>query len=282
MFSQNSLPLVANAFSRNETIMKNVLFMLALICFLPGCSSEPKNSFGNVDKNKDGGIIFEELVFVDPTMPFKKFSMLDVDRNKKLDKHEYEAYLHPQAVAQSPPVTHQQAQTEVSSLPAANTPSIKETPASTSTVKPQTVSPLESTQQDVPQSETQQVAEEDMTPSSTPQRYTVKNDDTFWGIADSFHISVKALTTANPDINPQKLRPGVTLHIPEETVSEQADEETQSNDTVGTTTHTVGSDETVWMIAKLYGVSTKELLAANPEINPKRLRPGTRIKIPQQ
>ena len=45
-------------------------------------------------------------------------------------------------------------------------------------------------------------------------------------------------------------------------------------------THTVQSGETVYAIAKKHGVSTEEILKANPGLNPARIHAGDKIRLP--
>ncbi len=60
--------------------------------------------------------------------------------------------------------------------------------------------------------------------------------------------------------------------------------ESQSMDapgvTIGRFTHAVASGETDFSIARRYGVSLDALLAANPDMNPRRMAVGTVLKIP--
>ena len=44
--------------------------------------------------------------------------------------------------------------------------------------------------------------------------YVVRNGDTAYSIARSYRVNVAALLSANPGVNPQRLRPGQTLAIP--------------------------------------------------------------------
>ncbi len=45
-------------------------------------------------------------------------------------------------------------------------------------------------------------------------------------------------------------------------------------------THTIKSGETIYSIAKKYGVSQRSLEAANPTLNPKKMKVGQTVKIP--
>jgi len=51
-------------------------------------------------------------------------------------------------------------------------------------------------------------------PSPTPFIYTVKSGDTMGQIAQSFNISLSALTAANPNVDPNTISVGQTLKIP--------------------------------------------------------------------
>src|SRR6266436_275436 len=44
--------------------------------------------------------------------------------------------------------------------------------------------------------------------------YTIAKGDTFSTIASHFHVSVKAITDANPGVDPTKLQIGKKIHIP--------------------------------------------------------------------
>ena len=48
----------------------------------------------------------------------------------------------------------------------------------------------------------------------------------------------------------------------------------------GSRTHTVRSGETPFSIAKRYGLKLNSLLAANPNLDPKKLRAGQILQIP--
>ncbi len=44
--------------------------------------------------------------------------------------------------------------------------------------------------------------------------------------------------------------------------------------------HTVKRNETMYQIKEQYGITLKQLMEANPNVNPRRMRKGTRLKIP--
>lgn len=99
--------------------------------------------------------------------------------------------------------------------------------------------------------------------------YTVRANDTLWDIAARYDMTVAQLTAANPNINPDTLRPGQTLTIPGATPSAAAG-----------ITYTVKANDTLWEIASRYGLFVNDLLAANPGVDPQRLRIGQPLRIP--
>lgn len=44
--------------------------------------------------------------------------------------------------------------------------------------------------------------------------------------------------------------------------------------------HTVKRNETMYQIKERYGITLEQLKAANPDVNPRRMKEGTRLKIP--
>ena len=99
--------------------------------------------------------------------------------------------------------------------------------------------------------------------------YTVRANDTLWAIAARYDMTVAQLTAANPNINPDTLRPGQTLTIPSATPS-----------TTAGVTYTVKVNDTLWDISSRYGLFVNDLLSANPSVDPQRLRIGQTLRIP--
>ena len=92
---------------------------------------------------------------------------------------------------------------------------------------------------------------DDVTPQSTPTPATTDN-------------------TGNP-------RPGTTAHGTTSATSSRRSTETR---TPRTRTHTVASGETFASIARKAGVSIHELEAANPHVNPNKIRAGQVLNLP--
>src|SRR5438552_8990847 len=55
--------------------------------------------------------------------------------------------------------------------------------------------------------------------SGTGADYTIASGDNFTAIAKKFHVSVKAVTYANPGVEPTKLKLGQKIHIPAATAA---------------------------------------------------------------
>ena len=94
--------------------------------------------------------------------------------------------------------------------------------------------------------------------------YVVKNGDTVHQIARRYSTPADDIVFANQLRNPDMLAVGQALVIPSRE-----------------TRHTVGRGETLYSIARGYGVSLPRLIGANPQIaNPNRVYPGQTVVIP--
>jgi len=106
--------------------------------------------------------------------------------------------------------------------------------------------------------------------------YTVQPGDTMFLIAQRFGVSLNALIAANPQIpDPSRIFPGQIVCVP------------SSGTQPGvcppnTFVYTVQPGDTMFLIARRFGVSLDALIAANPQIpNPNQIRPGQRICVPR-
>jgi D-alanyl-D-alanine carboxypeptidase/D-alanyl-D-alanine-endopeptidase (penicillin-binding protein 4) len=106
--------------------------------------------------------------------------------------------------------------------------------------------------------------------------HTVVRGENLSVIADRYGIRLNALVDANPGLSPRRLMPGVTLRVP----APPSDDPTPPAQRTDVQTHEIKAGESFWTIARTYGVSLNDLMAANPEVNPRRIQPGQTIRVP--
>ncbi len=119
----------------------------------------------------------------------------------------------------------------------------------------------------------------------TVTEYTITKGDTFGAIAKKFHVSVKAITGANPGVEPTKLKVGQKIHIPAAAAPVGAAMENGAAATVvaavtgGEQVYTVKSGDSLYKIATQYGTTVKALRAAN-SLKTDKIKVGDKLKIP--
>ncbi|MDQ7833075.1 MAG: LysM peptidoglycan-binding domain-containing protein [Desulfovibrionaceae bacterium] len=116
--------------------------------------------------------------------------------------------------------------------------------------------------------------------------YAVADGDNLWKIARRFGVRVTDLKKANAGVRPERLQPGQRLAIPEPAAPTQAQSAPTPGQVVqgqdGDTAYAVAGGDTPWAVAKRFGVSLEQLLAANSGVNPKRLQIGQLLRIPSE
>lgn len=107
--------------------------------------------------------------------------------------------------------------------------------------------------------------------------YTIARGDTLGRIAQRCSISLSALRSANPGAQPRRLRIGAQLSLPGgESQGDAAGEDAAG----GGATYTIRTGDTLGAIARRNNISLRELMRANSGIQPKRLRVGQVIQMP--
>jgi LysM repeat protein len=94
--------------------------------------------------------------------------------------------------------------------------------------------------------------------------YRVREGDNLSNIATRFGLKVGTITGANPGIDPDRLRIGQPLRLPN----------------LSNAFHIIHQGESLSTIATKYHLSTQVLEKANPGLNPKRLQIGDAIAVP--
>lgn len=95
--------------------------------------------------------------------------------------------------------------------------------------------------------------------------YAVQPGDTLWHLAERFGTSADTLLAVNPDVSPERMRPGQELRI-------------LAN--VTGTLHTVRQGETLSGIASRYGVSVERIAEANQLVPDDPLHAGQELIVP--
>ncbi len=118
-------------------------------------------------------------------------------------------------------------------------------------------------------------------PEATASEYTIQKGDTYSTIAPKFNISVKALQTANPNVNPAKLQIGKKINIPgaTTTVAAPSGGGTVVDVASGMTTYTVKSGDTLGKLATEFHTTVKAIQSANGLADTK-IKVGQTLKIP--
>lgn len=131
---------------------------------------------------------------------------------------------------------------------------------------------------------TNPVVEPVVTPPASTSDYAIQKGDTFSTIAPKFHISVKALQAANPNVDPSKLQIGKKLNIPAPTttsVTPPSSGGTVVDMASGMTTYTVKSGDTLGKLASEFHTTVKAIQSANGLADTK-IKVGQPLKIPSK
>jgi LysM repeat protein len=130
--------------------------------------------------------------------------------------------------------------------------------------------------------------------SSSSTSHTVKAGDTFSSISRKYGVSVSSLIISNPNVKPSKIAIDQKLVIPQmnsKAVASAPKVETSPERKVSFTNSTAQSvstsgsnykvtkGDTFYGIAKMHKISLASLSAANPGVNPDKLKIGQSIRL---
>ena len=110
--------------------------------------------------------------------------------------------------------------------------------------------------------------------------HTVAKGETLSAIAARKHVDLAALLELNQLRPSATIRPGQKLRLPERSLAKK-DTEMPRPPIAETRSHTVRDGENLYRISLRYGIELDELLSANPSIDPRKLRIGQIVRIPE-
>src|SRR5690554_5223634 len=111
--------------------------------------------------------------------------------------------------------------------------------------------------------------------------YTVRSGDTFYSISREFNISVMALMEANPGVDPDSLRIGQRLCIPQPSRPPMPPRPPATGCPSGTFAYTIRAGDTFFSLAQRFNTTVEAIQRANPNVDPNNLQIGQRICIPE-
>ena len=101
--------------------------------------------------------------------------------------------------------------------------------------------------------------------------YTIQPGDTFWLLAQRYNTTVAAIEQANPAADPNNLRVGQVICIPQG----------GGPPVCSGFLYTIQPGDTYFLLAQRFGTTVAALEQANPGVNPNNLQVGQVICIPQ-
>jgi membrane-bound lytic murein transglycosylase D len=124
--------------------------------------------------------------------------------------------------------------------------------------------------------------------SARPRNHTVALGETFYGIARRYGVTAAQLRALNPDVDMDDLEVGDVLRLPAgardrnaaaQPPRTQPQPQGRTQPARGSRTHTVAAGETLFGIARRYGVTVDAIRRAN-EMETDQVRAGQRLVIP--
>jgi len=101
-------------------------------------------------------------------------------------------------------------------------------------------------------------------------KYVVTEKDTYYSIAKAHGLTTSAIAKANPDVAPERLRPGMTLVLP------PAPAKTPTHGYV------ISRGESAQSIAEAFGISVKKLCELNGKKTAASFEEGSEIQVPNR
>ena len=255
-FPDNSAIPVARYLTENlmNRSLSLALFTLSCAVALYACSGNEKESFGNVDHDKDGKIIYEEAFFVFPDLARQRFAGYDANADGALNLDEYVVlYASETALAKEPkpggeektpdadsgttaqkssPSPTERNAPDMAATRAPDAPDAPDAPpitnedlisvsiipspeeASGKAAVPGTSQSDNPAQPTIKETAPAAPGGQPRTAKTQPQEYAVARGDILIKIAQKFNVTVEDILKANPGLNPDNIREGQKLLIP--------------------------------------------------------------------
>lgn len=120
--------------------------------------------------------------------------------------------------------------------------------------------------------------------------HTIQSGETLYRITQLYNVNAAAICNANPGLSATNFRKGEVIVIPATTeanaVIKNAPEKSEGQENTPASPcremHKVQRKETIFSISREYGISEKELIAANPELKKGKLKRGSFLCIPHK
>jgi len=113
--------------------------------------------------------------------------------------------------------------------------------------------------------------------------YTIQEGDTLSAISEEYGVSVEILLQANPGLQPQQLQIGQEIEIPSPDATLAPTPTltpTPTQTPKAPVIHVIEPGDGLLAIADRYGVTLDEIMAANPDVDPRRMAVGQEVVIP--
>lgn len=104
--------------------------------------------------------------------------------------------------------------------------------------------------------------------------YDTQSGDNVYSIAEKLGVTVNDIRQYNPSAS-DGIKPRMRLFFPTDLVTEE------TGDSAGPLTHVVSKGESIYGIARRYGMTTDELVALNPALASNPVKPGMRLTLNQ-
>jgi len=231
--------------------------IFVLVVALVGCSKKDDDDFSRVDYNKDGKLIFEELIVVFPDLTVEEFLAADADHNGSLDAKEYARFRETRRAGKKLETKSEAAPQAPSAQPETSA-----APAAVAPVAPDAGTPATA-------------APASMTPDQSPATQTPAAPSAPAPSADASPTGTAAPEAAAQSPVASVPTPGEAVEVvPAAPAPESAPAPGAAK------TYVVARGDNLLRIAKRFGVTLEALMEANGLKNADRVDAGATLTIP--